>query len=88
MIPNKYKLERRRLTDNELSDYPITGLVDGWFFRINEVSFGAYEVKGTDRWGRIVSSMGIETDITRLLQECVYQTKKINQEIKHSKINT
>ena len=81
MIPNGYQLERRRLTDNELSDYPITDLVDGWFFRINEVSWGAYEVKGTDRWGRIVSSMGSETDITRLLQECADQANKINREI-------
>ena len=52
----------QRLTDNELRDYPITNVVEGWFFQVHEISQGYYRVKGIDRWGRSISRDGIDPD--------------------------
>ena len=35
--------------------YPITGLVEGWYFRQREVSASCYVVEGSDVYGRTVS---------------------------------
>jgi len=36
-------------------EYPITGLVDGWYFRQREVSAGCYVVEGRDVYGHTIS---------------------------------
>ena len=38
-----------------LRRYPITGLVEGWYFRQEEVSAGCYVVEGSDVYGRTIS---------------------------------
>ncbi|MFZ5841260.1 MAG: hypothetical protein ACOY3E_00040 [Pseudomonadota bacterium] len=38
--------------------YPLSGLVDGWYFKLNEQSAGVYTVEGSDLWGRKVSHTG------------------------------
>jgi hypothetical protein len=38
-----------------IREYPITGLVEGWYFRQREVSAGCYVVEGSDVHGRTVS---------------------------------
>lgn len=58
----------QKLTDEELIGYPIRDLVDGWFFRVDEVSQGFYQVEGIDRWGRKVSRMGVDSE--QLLSLC------------------
>ena len=58
--------------------FPITGVVDGWFFRQSEVSAGAYVVEGTDLWGRMVSRAGGDPD--ELLTLCAADAKRINDE--------
>ena len=60
------------------AEFPIAGVVDGWFFRSKEVSPGAYVVEGTDLWGRTVSRSGIDPD--SLLAECAADARRINQQ--------
>ena len=35
-----------------LRSYPIKGNTTGWVFRSTETSNNAWEVEGTDKWGR------------------------------------
>jgi hypothetical protein len=58
----------RRLTDEDLKDYPIANVVEGWFFQVKEVSNGVYRVQGTDRWTHTVTRTG--EDPEALLLEC------------------
>jgi hypothetical protein len=60
-----------------IAEFPITGLVDGWFFKQHEVSNGAYLVEGTDLWGRKVSRSGGDPDT--LLNECASDAKLISR---------
>jgi hypothetical protein len=48
----------RPVSDEELKSYPIANILEGWFFRVREISYGVYRVEGTDRWGRTVSRTG------------------------------
>ena len=43
-------------------EYPLTDLVEGWYFKVEEVSAGAYRAEGTDLWGRRVSYSGADAD--------------------------
>jgi hypothetical protein len=38
--------------------YPRKGKTSGWYFRIDEVSNGVWQVQGSDQWGRCVSHTG------------------------------
>ena len=58
--------------------FPITGVVEGWFFRQTEVSPYAYVVEGTDLWGRTVSRAGSDPD--ELLALCAADARQINDE--------
>jgi hypothetical protein len=51
------------LSEDELKDYPITGIVEGWFFKIDELSHSYYRVIGIDRFGRSVGRDGIDIDL-------------------------
>lgn len=63
------KSQVQRLSDEFLNAYPIKDLVEGWFFRVEEVSNGVYEVEGIDYWGRKVSRKGTDSD--ELLDLCI-----------------
>ena len=52
-----------------LAEYPISGLVPGWYFRFQEISSGAFWVEGTDLCGRRVSQRGSDPD--RILNDCI-----------------
>jgi hypothetical protein len=43
-------------------EYPIADLVEGWYFKLEEVSSGAYRAEGTDLWGRRVSYSSTDPD--------------------------
>jgi hypothetical protein len=44
------KLRIHELSEEEiLEDFPIRGKMPGWFFRMEEVSNGAWIVEGSDR---------------------------------------
>jgi hypothetical protein len=76
------KIPIHKYTEEELLAYPIKDVVDGWFFRINEISQGYYRVTGIDRWGRSVARDGIDPDA--LLNLC----KKDIQEMFPDNMNT
>ncbi len=63
------------LSDKELKEYPIADLLEGWFFRVREVSYGVYRVEGTDRWGRTVSRIGEKPK--ELISACVNDARAI-----------
>jgi hypothetical protein len=60
-------------------EFPMAGLVDGWFFRCREVSAGVFQVEGTDLWGRRVGADG--TDEERLLRECAESARSIQHRV-------
>jgi len=67
--------------DSELLvEYPIADRLDGWFFRVREISVGAYLVEGSDRFGRIVSRTG--GDAEQLLAQCVLDAGTIQNRIR------
>jgi hypothetical protein len=60
----------RKLNENDVKlRFPISGKLDGWYFKIEEISNGAYQVSGSDLFGRIISKTGDNPDI--LLNECI-----------------
>lgn len=61
-----------------IAEYPIKGLLEGWYFSQREISPGGYEVKGTDLWGRMVSGNG--TDPDELLNQCVVDAREITRQ--------
>ena len=71
----------QRLSDVHLAMYPIRDLVDGWFFRIQEISNGVYEVEGIDIWGRKVSRAAIEAELDEALKACANDARKIQAEL-------
>ena len=58
--------------------YPITGLVDGWYFRQQEVSAGCFVVEGSDAYGRTVSRQAVR-DPDAVLAECVAFARQVVQ---------
>ena len=50
-----------------LTGYPINNLLEGWYFRVKEISPGYYRVEGIDRLGHSVARDGV--DPNRLLSE-------------------
>jgi hypothetical protein len=69
------------LSDEELKSYPITNLLEGWFFRVREVSYGVYRVDGTDRWGRTVSRVG--ENPKELISLCINDAREIAANIQN-----
>lgn len=57
------------------AQFPITGPVPGWFFRMEEISNNVYRVEGTDLFGRTVSRDGIGP--ASLLEKCFKDAEKI-----------
>ncbi len=45
-----------------LAEYPISGLLPGWYFRLRETSNQAWLAEGSDAWGRQVSCRVEEGD--------------------------
>lgn len=59
-----------------LATHPITGVLPGWFFRIEETSNMAWQAEGKDKWGRLVSSRG--NNDQEALHLCAAQARDIN----------
>ena len=69
-----------RRTDEELLvTHPIRGKAANWFFRLEEVSAGVWQVNGTDRWGRTVSITGYEEN--DLLARAESKAQQINADL-------
>ena len=53
----------RQEPDAEIrQSFPIRSRVYGWFFRVEELSTGYWQVKGRDRYGHTVSIIGNNPD--------------------------
>jgi hypothetical protein len=76
------ELVAKRDASDVQRDYPIADSLPGWFFRIREVSNGAWIVEGTDLWGRQVSDSG--SDEQTLLNSCIAAAERINAQLKAS----
>ena len=61
-----------------IREYPIEGLVEGWYFRQREVSNGCYIVEGSDVYGRTISRQ-TTAGPDELLAECVALARQIVQ---------
>jgi hypothetical protein len=67
--------------DDELNEYPIRNLTDGWFFRVIEISPNIYRVEGIDRFGRSVSRTGTEIELDSLLKLCAQDAQQIKDSL-------
>ena len=66
---NKYMSKlMNQPTDEELKSYPISNILNGWFFRVDEISYEHYRATAIDKWGKSVSRDGNDPD--ELLQIC------------------
>ncbi len=71
------KKEVQKKSESELvKRYPIKGKVEGWYFRTQETSNNAWEVEGSDQWGRKVYRQGDDPKI--LLEEAVLEAMRIS----------
>lgn len=61
-----------------IRQYPITGLVEGWYFRQEEVSAGCFVVEASDVYGRKISRQGV-ADSETAMAECIQFARAINQ---------
>jgi len=73
----KLKVNERSEQDL-LAEFPITGKVSGWYFKIDEVSNGYWRLTGSDKWGRKISFDGKNPD--DLLQKAEAEASVLNRE--------
>lgn len=67
----------RHISEAELcAAFPIGNRLAGWFFRVREISAGAFLVEGTDRSGRSVSRHGSDPEET--LSLCIEDARAIS----------
>jgi hypothetical protein len=58
--------------------YPITGLVEGWYFRQEEVFAGCFVVEASDVYSRIISRQGVG-DPEAAMAECIQFARRVGQ---------
>ncbi|WP_108063200.1 hypothetical protein [Poseidonibacter lekithochrous] len=58
-------------------DFPIQSKINDWYFKLTETSNGVFEIEGSDRYGRKVSSTG--TYVDELVIECENNIKSIQK---------
>ena len=61
-----------------IREYPITGLVEGWYFRQREVSANCFVIEGSDIHGRKISKQSAG-DLDAVMTECIEFARQINQ---------
>ena len=59
-----------------LATHPISGVVPGWYFRVDETSNTAWLAEGKDKWGRMVSCRG--TNDQEALKDCAEHARSIS----------
>jgi len=59
--------ERSAKSSDASATHPIGDLVEGWRFRLDEVSAGCYEIEGLDRAGRRVCRRGADPESLKQL---------------------
>lgn len=58
--------------------YPLTGLVEGWYFRREQVSLGCWVVEGSDVFGRKVSRHEVG-DHRPAMADCISLARQLVQ---------
>ena len=74
---------RPQAPEKLMRTFPITGLVQDWYFRVDEVSSGVYVAEGSDTVGRKVYRKGADPD--ELLAACVRDATEIRAQIESEK---
>jgi hypothetical protein len=69
------KLRRVATREAMLKRYDREDLVEGWFFRVREVSNGLYRAEGEDRYGRTVGRSGSNPAL--LLMQCADDARTV-----------
>jgi hypothetical protein len=76
------KLVTALSSDEILSMYPIKDLLEGWYFRVTEISNGTYQVQGMDKWGHSVSRQCSDPEIDATLKACADDAQEIEKQLK------
>ena len=70
--------EIHKIPESEILErYPIKSAIAGWYFRTIETSNNAWQLEGSDVWGRKVSCQGC--DPVRLIIEAEAMAKNIQE---------
>jgi len=59
----------------------LDSLVEGWQFRLTEISPNYYQIEGHDKWGHTVSRSCSETEINETLKKCADDARDIQKQI-------
>ena len=62
-----------------LRHYPITGLVEGWYFRKEEASAGCYVVEASDVHGRKISRQAVGAP-EAAMTECIEFARRMSRQ--------
>lgn len=62
-----------------LKDYPITGSIEDWYFRVTEISAGVWRAEGSDVYGRTVQREGPDRDA--VLAQCEQDARSMTSMI-------
>jgi hypothetical protein len=60
-----------------LRAYPIADLVQGWFFRLEEIAPRGYRAEGSDEYVRQVGCSGLDAD--ELLSRCADDARALGR---------
>ena len=58
----------------------IDNLLEGWIFRIEEVSSNVFRINGIDKQGKVVSAYGVNPE--EVLSACLQRARRVDS-IKH-----
>jgi hypothetical protein len=60
-------------------------LVEGWQFRLIEISPNHYQIEGNDEWGHSISRNCSEFEIKETLEKCANDARDIQKQIQVNK---
>jgi hypothetical protein len=63
------------IIDKALRGKTIDDLVNGWSFRVDEVSSNVYKIDGIDKKGNRVSNYGVDAE--KVLSACIRDAQRI-----------
>jgi hypothetical protein len=59
----------------------LSTLLEGWQFRIDEISPNYFRVEGKSNWGHSISRTCQEIDLKATLEACVHDARDIQKQI-------
>ncbi len=83
-LMNSKKVKTAKFSVEKITkQFPISDLVENWYFRVDEISQGHYKAEGTDLYSRRVSFSN--SDYDKALLKCVEYAIEVNKQIQISK---